>query len=107
MATAATFEQEINLRDPKNFAPVIDLNDLSVNFGKRQILKDSAENCAVALSVCSVPTEREDHAYPYPPGFSRPSAGTAHIFGKDILTDAKQIRSLIGTMPERIRSSQR
>ena len=27
------------LNDPKNFAPVIDLNDLSVAFGKRQILK--------------------------------------------------------------------
>ncbi|MGI8919436.1 MAG: ABC transporter ATP-binding protein [Pyrinomonadaceae bacterium] len=34
-------------------------------------------------------------------GFHPPSAGTAHIFGKDIRTDAKQIKSLIGYMPER------
>jgi ABC-2 type transport system ATP-binding protein len=34
-------------------------------------------------------------------GFHSPSSGTAHIFGKDITTDAKQIRALIGYMPER------
>ena len=34
-------------------------------------------------------------------GFHPPSSGTAHIFGQDIITDAKQIRSLIGYMPER------
>jgi ABC-2 type transport system ATP-binding protein len=34
-------------------------------------------------------------------GFHPPSSGTAHIFGRDILDDANQIKSLIGYMPER------
>ena len=34
-------------------------------------------------------------------GFHPPSAGTAHIFGYDIAHEAKQIKSLIGYMPER------
>jgi ABC-2 type transport system ATP-binding protein len=34
-------------------------------------------------------------------GFHSPSSGTAHIFGRDIITDAKQIRQVVGYMPER------
>jgi ABC-2 type transport system ATP-binding protein len=34
-------------------------------------------------------------------GFHPPSAGTARIFGKDIRHEAKDIRTLIGYMPER------
>jgi ABC-2 type transport system ATP-binding protein len=34
-------------------------------------------------------------------GFHPPSAGTAQIFGQDIVADAKQIKSLVGYMPER------
>ena len=33
-------------------------------------------------------------------GFHPPSSGTARIFGKDVLRDAKEIRSLVGYMPE-------
>jgi len=33
-------------------------------------------------------------------GFWRPSAGSAYVFGSDIRTHAKSIRSLIGYMPE-------
>jgi ABC-2 type transport system ATP-binding protein len=34
-------------------------------------------------------------------GFHQPTAGTAEIFGHDIVDDAKAIKSLIGYMPER------
>src|SRR5688500_19531144 len=34
-------------------------------------------------------------------GFHDPSAGTAQIFGHDIVVDAKKIKALIGYMPER------
>jgi len=34
-------------------------------------------------------------------GFHAPSAGTARIFGQDISADTKEIRSIIGYMPER------
>jgi ABC-2 type transport system ATP-binding protein len=34
-------------------------------------------------------------------GFHSPSSGTAHIFGRDIRNEAKQIRTQIGYMPER------
>jgi ABC-2 type transport system ATP-binding protein len=102
MATAATFEQEINLHDPKNFAPVIDLNDLSVNFGKRRILKGlRGELRGRAIGLLGPNGAGKTTLIHTLLGFHAPSAGTAHIFGKDILTDAKQIRSLIGYMPER------
>ena len=34
-------------------------------------------------------------------GFHQPSGGSAHIFGRDISREAKEIRALIGYMPER------
>jgi ABC-2 type transport system ATP-binding protein len=34
-------------------------------------------------------------------GFYRPAAGTARIFGHDVRTDSRAVRSLVGYMPER------
>jgi ABC-2 type transport system ATP-binding protein len=34
-------------------------------------------------------------------GFHSPTAGAAQIFGHDIVGEAKQIKSLVGYMPER------
>src|SRR5581483_5780759 len=34
-------------------------------------------------------------------GFHPPSSGQARIFGRDIATDARQVRALVGYMPER------
>jgi len=33
-------------------------------------------------------------------GFHKPAAGTARIFGRDIRTHAREVRSLVGYMPE-------
>ena len=102
MATAATTELPPSLQDPKNFAPVVDLNDLSVAFGKRQILKGlRGELRGRAIGLLGPNGAGKTTLIHTLLGFHPPSAGTAHIFGKDILTDAKQIRSLIGYMPER------
>ncbi len=101
MATA-TVSDLPKLKDPKNFAPVIDLNDLSVTFGKRQILKGLRGDLrGRAIGLLGPNGAGKTTLIHTLLGFHPPSAGTAHIFGKDIRTDAKQIKSLIGYMPER------
>ncbi len=40
MAVAEKIYEQAALRNPANFAPVIDLNDLSVRFGRRPILQN-------------------------------------------------------------------
>ena len=101
MATA-TISELPKANDPRNFAPVIDLNDLSVTFGKRQILKGlSGELRGRAIGLLGPNGAGKTTLIHTLLGFHSPSSGTAHIFGKDIRTDAKQIRSLIGYMPER------
>ena len=82
-------------------ASVIELEQLSVTFGKRPILRSltgSLNGRAIGLLV------------PYGAGkttlihtllsFHPPTSGTAHIFGQDITRDAKQVRAAVGYMPE-------
>ncbi len=102
MATAAASKEQLSTHDQKNFAPVIDLNDLSVEFGGRPILKNlRGELRGRAIGLLGPNGAGKTTLIHTLLGFHAPSSGTAHIFGKDILTDAKQIRSLIGYMPER------
>jgi ABC-2 type transport system ATP-binding protein len=102
MAVAATVQEQISLRNPANFAPVIDLNDLSVKFGGRPILQNlQGELRGRAIGLLGPNGAGKTTLIHTLLGFHPPSAGTAHIFGKDITTDAKDIRSLIGYMPER------
>ncbi len=90
------------LRDPSNFAPVIDLNALSVQFGSRPILKGlQGELRGRAIGLLGPNGAGKTTLIHTLLGFHAPSSGTAHIFGRDITTDAKSIRSLIGYMPER------
>ena len=102
MATAETTELQPRFQDPKNFAPVIDLNDLSVTFGKRPILQGlRGELRGRAIGLLGPNGAGKTTLIHTLLGFHQPSSGTAHIFGKDILTDAKKIRGLVGYMPER------
>src|SRR5687768_6135915 len=97
MATATKVSPRKSLQDPSNFAPVIDLNDLSVKFGKRPILKGlRGELRGRAIGLLGPNGAGKTTLIHTLLGFHPPSSGTAHIFGKDIFTDAKQIRSLIG-----------
>jgi ABC-2 type transport system ATP-binding protein len=102
MALAATIQEQATLRDPAKFAPVIDLNNLSVTFGGRPILQNlQGELRGRAIGLLGPNGAGKTTLIHTLLGFHSPSSGTAQIFGKDIRTDAKQIRSLIGYMPER------
>ncbi|MGI9067090.1 MAG: ABC transporter ATP-binding protein [Pyrinomonadaceae bacterium] len=102
MALAATVQEQASLRDPANFAPVIDLNDLSVTFGGRPILQNlRGELRGRAIGLLGPNGAGKTTLIHTLLGFHPPTSGTAHIFGQDITTEAKRIRSLVGYMPER------
>lgn len=85
-----------------NMNPVIELDQLRIEFGKRRILHDITGTlrgrCIGLLGPNGAGKTTLIHSLL---GFHPPSAGTARIFGKDIRHQAKEIRTLIGYMPER------
>ena len=82
--------------------PIIDLHGLSVTFGRRQILKNLRGDLrGKAIGLLGPNGAGKTTLIHTLLGFHPPSSGTAHIFGHDITHDAKQIKSLIGYMPER------
>jgi ABC-2 type transport system ATP-binding protein len=102
MALAETTLEHATTSDPLNFAPVIDLNDLSVKFGGRPILQNlTGELRGRAIGLLGPNGAGKTTLIHTLLGFHAPSSGTAHIFGQDITTDAKHIRSFVGYMPER------
>jgi ABC-2 type transport system ATP-binding protein len=102
MAVAEKISAQAGIPDPSSFAPVIDLNDLSVTFGRRPILQNlRGELRGRAIGLLGPNGAGKTTLIHTLLGFHPPSSGTAHIFGRDIITDAKDIRSLIGYMPER------
>jgi ABC-2 type transport system ATP-binding protein len=102
MALAETVQEQASLRDPTKFAPVIDLNDLSVAFGGRPILQNlRGELRGRAIGLLGPNGAGKTTLIHTLLGFHSPTSGTAHIFGQDIITEAKRIRSLVGYMPER------
>ena len=83
-------------------APVISLEDLSVHFGGRPILKNlRGELRGRAIGLLGPNGAGKTTLIHTLLGFHPPTAGTAHIFGRDITIDANQIKALIGYMPER------
>lgn len=82
--------------------PVIQLDNLRVTFGKREILHDIHGElhgrCIGLLGPNGAGKTTLIHTLL---GFHPPSTGTARIFGRDIRTEAKRIRAEIGYMPER------
>src|SRR2546428_2389519 len=82
--------------------PVIDLQRLSVTFGRRPILRElQGELRGRAIGLLGPNGAGKTTLIHTLLGFHAPSLGTAHIFGRDIRGDANQIKSLIGYMPER------
>ena len=82
--------------------PVIDLDGLGVEFGGRPILTDLRGSLrGRAIGLLGPNGAGKTTLIHTLLGFHPPSAGTARIFGRDIRGDAKQIRTLIGYMPER------
>src|ERR1051325_2727408 len=83
-------------------AGVISLDNLSVTFGGRPILKNlQGELRGRSIGLLGPNGAGKTTLIHTLLGFHPPSSGTAHIFGRDIYAEAKEIRSLVGYMPER------
>ena len=81
---------------------VITLDGLSVSFGGRPILKDlRGELRGRAIGLLGPNGAGKTTLIHTLLGFHPPTSGTARIFGRDIRSEANQIKSLIGYMPER------
>ena len=81
--------------------PVIELEGLGVRFGKRDILRDLT--CTLAgrtIGLLGPNGAGKSTLINTLLGFYKPAHGTARIFGHDIRTQTKQIRALVGYMPE-------
>src|SRR3954463_11538242 len=81
---------------------VITLDNLSVTFGGRPILKNlNGELRGRSIGLLGPNGAGKTTLIHTLLGFHSPSAGTARIFGSDIRGDANQIKRIIGYMPER------
>jgi len=102
MALPASAQQELIKDLPLTDPAVIDLLGLSVTFGGRPILKGLRGDLrGKAIGLLGPNGAGKTTLIHTLLGFYEPSAGTAHIFGNDIVDDAKQIKALVGYMPER------
>jgi ABC-2 type transport system ATP-binding protein len=80
---------------------VIDLDGLSLRFGRRQILKDLRGSMSGRSIGLLGPNGAGKTTLVHTLlGFHPPCAGTARVFGKDIIRNAKEIRGWVGYMPE-------
>ncbi|MBL8227876.1 MAG: ABC transporter ATP-binding protein, partial [Bryobacterales bacterium] len=80
---------------------VIELDNLSVRLGKRDILQSLTGSLkARTIGLLGPNGAGKSTLINTLLGFYPPSAGTARVFGLDIRHDARRIRSLIGYMPE-------
>jgi len=81
--------------------PIIELDGLEVRLGKRTILKQlRASLSGRAIGLLGPNGAGKSTLMNALLGFYPPSAGTARIFGHDVRTEARRIRSLLGFMPE-------
>jgi len=82
--------------------PIIELDQLRIEFGKRRILQDIKGalrgRCIGLLGPNGAGKTTLIHTLL---GFHKPSSGTARIFGRDIRTEINEIRTHVGYMPER------
>ena len=81
--------------------PVIELDGLEVRFGNRAILKKlTAQVTGRAIGLLGPNGAGKSTLLNTLLGFHRPAAGTARILGRDIRTETRAVRALIGYMPE-------
>jgi ABC-2 type transport system ATP-binding protein len=82
-------------------APVIELDGLEVKFGARPILKGlKASLTGRAIGLLGPNGAGKSTLINTLLGFHPPAAGTARVLGFDVRTQARQVRALIGYMPE-------
>ncbi len=81
--------------------PVIELDGLEVRFGQRVILKKlNAALTGRSIGLLGPNGAGKSTLINTLLGFHKPSSGTARILGRDIRTKAREVRGLIGYMPE-------
>lgn len=81
--------------------PVIELRNVSVRLGPREILHDiSCSFTGRTIGLLGPNGAGKSTLINTLLGFWAPSAGSARVFGLDTQTEIKKIRSLIGYMPE-------
>jgi len=80
---------------------VIELDDLTVNFGKLEVLKSLQGTVSGrAIGLLGPNGAGKTTLIHTLLGFHAPVKGTARIFGHDIVTEARKIKTLLGYMPE-------
>src|SRR5689334_15009000 len=81
--------------------PVIELDALEVRFGERAILKKlKASLTGRSIGLLGPNGAGKSTLLNTLLGFHKPTSGTARVSGRDIRTHAREVRSLIGYMPE-------
>ena len=81
--------------------PLIELQNLSVRFGKRDILRSlTASLQGQAIGLLGPNGAGKSTLINTLLGFYKPHSGSARVFTHDIATGIRQIRSLVGYMPE-------
>jgi ABC-2 type transport system ATP-binding protein len=81
--------------------PVIELDGLEVRFGSRTILKKlKASLTGRAIGLLGPNGAGKSTLLNTLLGFYKPTSGTARIYGRDVRSHAREIRGLIGYMPE-------
>src|SRR2546429_1847517 len=91
-----------DLQSSFNGSGVLLLDNLSVTFGRRPILKNlNGELRGRAIGLLGPNGAGKTTLIHTLLGFHPPTAGTARIFGSDIRGEANEIKSVIGYMPER------
>src|SRR5689334_1243419 len=81
--------------------PVIELDGLEVRLGSRTILKKlKASLTGRSIGLLGPNGAGKSTLLNALLGFHKPSSGTARIFGRDVRTHAREVRGLIGYMPE-------
>lgn len=82
-------------------APVIELDNLRVKIGKREILRGlNLELRGKTVGLLGPNGAGKSTLINTLLGFWKPSEGTAKVLGYDVRTDARKIRANIGFMPE-------
>lgn len=82
--------------------PVIELDGLSVRFGKLEALRDlTGAFSAGSLGLLGPNGAGKTTLLHTLLGFHAPSAGSGRIFGHDVVRESRRTRALIGYMPER------
>ncbi len=81
--------------------PVIQLENLSVRFGKRDILRGlTTDLSGRSIGLLGPNGAGKSTLINTLLGFYKPFAGSARVFNRDIKTETRSIRGLIGYMPE-------